>query len=100
MPDGGLPELSRRLAERARQRREARYAAGVVLSWRDWWRHVAGDPTLGPLLSERERLFGGGHSAETDAPVGWHLEALRKAGYAEVGTVWRGGPDAAVAAVR
>ena len=100
MPDEGLPELSRRLGERARQRREARYAAGVVLSWRDWWQHVKADPTLGPLMAEREKLFGGAHSSETDEPVGWHLEALRAAGFAEVGLVWRGAADAAVAAVK
>ncbi|WP_327000226.1 hypothetical protein OHA72_34495 [Dactylosporangium sp. NBC_01737] len=41
-----------------------------------------------------------GHAAEWLLAIAWHLDALRGAGFAEVGTVWRGGPDAAVAAVR
>lgn len=42
---------------------------------------------------------GGEHSAEWTPPVGWHLDALRSAGFAEAGLLWRGGTDAAVAAV-
>ena len=37
MPDDTLPELTKRLMDRARDRRDARYAAGSVLSWSDWW---------------------------------------------------------------
>jgi SAM-dependent methyltransferase len=100
MPDDGLPGLGERLGDLARERREARYAAGVVLSWEAWWDHVAKDPTLGPLVEERRTVFAGRHSAEFLPTLGWHLEALRAAGFAEVGLVWRGARDAAVAAVR
>ncbi|BCB77258.1 class I SAM-dependent methyltransferase [Phytohabitans flavus] len=99
MPDDGLPGLSDLLGERADALRHARYAAGAVLSWADWWDRVAADPALGPLVIERKRLFTGEHSAEWTPPVSWHLDALRAAGYAEVGLVWRGARDAAVAAV-
>jgi SAM-dependent methyltransferase len=100
MPDDGLPGLSERLAARAQVRREARYAAGAVLSWPGWWEQVAADPTLGPLLTQRRELFDGDHSREWQPPVSWHHDALRSAGYAEVGLVWRGANDAAIAAVR
>jgi SAM-dependent methyltransferase len=100
MPDDGLPGLSERLGDLARERREARYAAGVVLSWEAWWDHVAKDPTLGPLVEQRRTVFAGRHSAEFLPAVGWHLDALRAAGFAEVGLVWRGAQDAAVAALR
>jgi len=99
MPDDGLPELTGRLAARAEARQQARYAAGATMSWRQWWEHVAADPTLGPLVAERKRLFAD-HVTDWNPPVSWHLNALREAGYREVGLVWRGTRDAAVAALR
>lgn len=101
MPDDGLPGLTKRLAARAEARQAARYAAGAAMSWTGWWEHVSADPTLGPLLAERDKVFGSrrGH-AEWLPPVSWHLETLRAAGYTEVGIAWRGGTDAAVTAVR
>ncbi|MEV4512329.1 class I SAM-dependent methyltransferase [Dactylosporangium sp. NPDC049525] len=100
MPDDTLPELTARLTARADRQRDARYAAGAVLSWRNWWDHVDADPALAPLVTRRRDLYPDGHTAEWLPPVSWHLEALRGAGFGEVGTIWRGGADAAVAAVR
>src|SRR5690349_18903229 len=56
MPDDGLPGLTERLVARADATRDARYAAGAVLSWRDWWDRLAGDPALGPPLEERRAV--------------------------------------------
>jgi ubiquinone/menaquinone biosynthesis C-methylase UbiE len=100
MPDDGLPGLSERLTARAQARREARYVAGAVLSWPGWWENVAADPTLGPLVAQRRKVFDGDHSREWHPAVSWHHDALRSAGYAEVGLVWRGAGDAAMAAIR
>jgi trans-aconitate methyltransferase len=100
MPDDGLPELSKRLDELARERREARYAAGAVLSWEAWWDHVARDPELGPLVERRRAVFADRDHTEWNPPASWHVSALREAGYAEVGTLWRGASDAAVVAIR
>jgi SAM-dependent methyltransferase len=100
MVDGGLPDLTARLSDRARARREARWAAGAVLSWEGWWEHAAADPALGPLVAERRAVFADRDHTESDPPVSWHLDALRAAGYAEVGLVWRRASDAAFAAVR
>jgi trans-aconitate methyltransferase len=98
--DDGLCDLTGRLGDWARERREARYHAGAVLSWDAWWDRVAADAALGPLVERRRAVFGHRHSAESDPPLSWHLGALRAAGYAEVGLVWRGGTDAAVVGVR
>jgi SAM-dependent methyltransferase len=100
MPDDGLPGLNALLAARTEARRQARYAAGVVLSWRHWWDHVAADPTLGRLVAERKRLLDEHGVTDWNPPVSWHLNALRAAGYRETGLVWRGTMDAAVAALR
>jgi trans-aconitate methyltransferase len=100
MPDDGLPQLTKRLLDRARDRRSARYAAGAALSWTEWWDRAAADPALRPLVAQRHAIYPTGHSPEWNPPVSWHLAALTAAGFAEVGTVWRGGTDAAVAGVR
>jgi SAM-dependent methyltransferase len=100
MPDDGLPGLSQKMGDRERARREARYAAGAVLSWPAWWDHVAKDPTLGPLMERRRKVFADRHGDESTPPVSWHLDALRRAGYVEVGLIWRGARDAAVTGVR
>jgi trans-aconitate methyltransferase len=101
MPDDGLPELGKLLTERARTVREARYATGAALSWRMWWDLVRQDATLAPLLERRDQVFAAnGAHGDWTPPVSWHLDALRQAGFGEVGQVWRGGRDAVVAAVR
>jgi SAM-dependent methyltransferase len=100
MPDDGLPRLTAQLGERERRTREALWAAGAALSWDEWWERVAADATLGALLPRRAAVFAQRHPAEFTPPLSWHVQALRAAGFAEVGTVWRGGRDAAVAAVR
>lgn len=100
MPDEGLPGLTKQLLDRADARREARYATGAALSWRDWWTRVAADPRLAPLYAERERIYPTAHgSAEWTPPAGWHLTALRAAGFTETGLLWRGGADATVAGI-
>jgi SAM-dependent methyltransferase len=100
MPDDGLPGLTTRLGDVFRARRQARYAAGAVLSWQAWWDHVAADPVLGPLVEARRKVFADPHATEWTPPLSWHLDALRAAGFTETGLVWRGARDAAVAAVR
>ena len=100
MPDAAVPALTKRLIARADARRSARHAAGAALSWQEWWQRVTADPVLAPLVAQRQKIYPTGHSAEWHPPSAWHLEALRAAGFTEAGTIWRGGPDAAVAGVR
>ncbi|WP_433063814.1 class I SAM-dependent methyltransferase [Dactylosporangium sp. CS-033363] len=100
MPDGNLPTLTKNLLAAEEATRNARYAAGAALSWSRWWEHVATVPELADPVARRHEIYPSGHAAEHTPPVAWHLEALRAAGYAEAGILWRGGPDAAVAGVR
>jgi SAM-dependent methyltransferase len=101
MPDEGLPGLTKRLLAAEDARREARYASGAALSWRDWWVRVAADPRLAPLYARRQEIYPAEHgSAEWTPPAGWHLDALRAAGFTETGLLWRGATDATVVAVR
>ncbi|MEV4135890.1 class I SAM-dependent methyltransferase [Dactylosporangium sp. NPDC049742] len=100
MPDPQLPGLTKQLVASADARRDARYAAGAAPTWSAWWDLAAADPVLGPLTADRAVIHPKGASAEFLPPVSWHLDALRDAGFTESGTLWRGGPDAAVAAVR
>lgn len=99
MPDDGLPTVSAALAEQDRSRRVAATAGGVA-DWDAWWEQARNDDALRELVAERDRRFGGSH-AETFAPTArWHVDALRAAGFDEVGLIWRGAIDAAVAARR
>jgi len=100
MPDPLLPGLTKRLLARADACRVARYASGAAPTWPGWWERAAADPVLGPLVEAREAIHPKGRSAEFLPPVAWHLDALRDAGFTEAGTLWRGGPDAAVAAIK
>ncbi|MFE9689226.1 class I SAM-dependent methyltransferase [Micromonospora sp. NPDC005806] len=100
MPDDALPTLTTRLSDRARQRRAARHQAGAALSWEGWWAQAAADPVLAPLVDKRQQIYPTGHSPEWTPPAGWHLDALRAAGFTEAGVLWRNGSDAAVAALR
>jgi ubiquinone/menaquinone biosynthesis C-methylase UbiE len=98
--DDGVPVLSKRLSAWAKAHREARWVAGAALSWDGWWERVATHPGLGQLMAERAQIFPDDHREVAAPPVSWHIKTLRNAGFAEVGLVWRGGVDAAVAAVR
>jgi SAM-dependent methyltransferase len=96
MPDPGLPSLNAVLGNHDRQRREAWYAAGAVVTWEQWWANVDKDPVLGPLKVERDAIFSIHHDLDWNPDMSWHLAALRDGGFAETGLVWRGGLDAAV----
>jgi SAM-dependent methyltransferase len=101
MPEESLPALSERLRTYARSRRDARYAAGAATSWSDWWARAAADDYLAPRAVERERIYPSAeHDQEWTPPAAWHVGALRAAGFAEAGVLWRGGTDAAVVGVR
>ena len=101
MPEESLPGLSEALREHARERREARYAAGSATSWPDWWARAAEDEFLAPKMAERQRIYPAErHAQEWTPPALWHVDALRVAGYTEAGVLWRGGTDAAVVGVR
>jgi hypothetical protein len=69
--------------------------------WNDWWENAAQDPALRAASEERRAVFPTNYpSEEFSPPADWHIAALRDAGFAEAGVVWRSGTGAVVAAVR
>lgn len=101
MEEESLPELSGKLRDHGRAERESRYATGAATTWPQWWALVAADEQLAPKAAERERIYPSDrHGHAWTPPASWHIEALRTAGFREAGIIWRGGTDAAVAALR
>jgi SAM-dependent methyltransferase len=100
MPLAELPRLGAALGEVDRARRAGGQIDGLS-SWDAWWEKVAADPLLRDALSERGTVFEASYPVEEfSPPANWHVAALREAGFAEAGVVWRSGPGAIVAAVR
>lgn len=99
MPDDGLPDLMAELARWNEERSAKYFAEGRAHSWEGWWEQARSAPELADAVARRDALFGGGHG-EFMPPVGVHLDALRAAGFAQVGVIWRGLADAAFAAIR
>jgi len=100
MPLVDLPRLGAGLAEVERQRRTRAQADGRA-GWDAWWEEAARDPALRFATAQRREVFGSNYpSEEFSPPADWHIAALREAGFAEAGVVWRSGTGAVVAAVR
>ncbi|ASW54334.1 methyltransferase domain-containing protein [Plantactinospora sp. KBS50] len=92
IPDDGAAALMRALTP-------APDLAAAELAWTGWWDGLAAVTALRPLLSARAAVFRDRPPAEFTAPVSWHAAAARRAGFRQVGVVWRCGAHAAVAAV-
>jgi trans-aconitate methyltransferase len=78
MPDNGRPEL-----------------ADDGHHWQEWWREVAADQTLGPLMAARRPV----PSEDRYPPVSAHLTMLKTAGFDEACVLWRRDDQAAVMGV-
>ncbi len=64
--------------------------AGGVDTWDEWWQAVEDAELYADALARRERVWGAElHEAPPKVTLGFHLEALRSAGFAETGTVWQ-----------
>ena len=78
-----------------------RFPDGHDEKWQDWWDAAAADPDLGPLAAERARLFPtASHGSEESVFLRTHVDALRAAGFTEVGTLWQRGDNRLLCAVR
>lgn len=63
-------------------------------TWSGWWAAVRSDPELAGLVARRDRR--GIESEHHGSPAGLlatHVEALRKAGFTEIGTLWQLGDN-------
>jgi SAM-dependent methyltransferase len=88
-----LVELSRALERRQQQR----YAssgpqAAAAETWSGWWAAVAADPALAGLSAERDtRRVSSEHGESAADRLSVQADALRAAGFTEVGTLWQRG---------
>jgi SAM-dependent methyltransferase len=92
-----LAKLDRALLEREDSRR---FPQGHAESWQGWWEAVAADPRLSVYAAERDRRrVESGHHASESNQLAVHVEALKAAGFAEIGTLWQRGENRLLCAV-
>lgn len=97
--DGG--GALQRIAESVRERNAtAAFGSDPASGWSGWWQTAAAEPELAPLVAERERRFADHPRDHAEPSIGFHLEALRAAGFATVDVVWQQHDDRVVAAIR
>ncbi|GAA3824637.1 class I SAM-dependent methyltransferase [Sphaerisporangium flaviroseum] len=93
-----LAKLEQVIHDRATRRR---FADGMPEDWRQWWDAVAADPVLSGLRDERERRAAAAdHHGSESGELSTHVNALRGAGFTEIGTLWQNGNNRLLAAVR
>jgi len=93
-----LARLGRALIEREERRRAP---DGRGESWAGWWEAVKADPVLADLVAERSRrTVESEHHGSPSGRLAVHVDALRAAGFAEVGTLWQRGDNRLLCAVR
>jgi SAM-dependent methyltransferase len=82
-----LARLGRALIEQAEQRHPA---GDDAETWSGWWDAVAEDPALTELLAQRQRLaLDTEHHGSPAGLLRTHVDALRAAGFTEIGTLWQ-----------
>jgi SAM-dependent methyltransferase len=72
--------------------------------WQKWWHALesaaADDAELAAAFAERSRRNAGHPDATVTPPLADHVDALRRAGLTDVGTVWQYGDDRVLVALR
>ncbi len=93
--DGKESPTLARLDLALRQREDLRrFPGGHPENWHDWWDAAAADPALAGHVAERDRRrVEAGHHVTESTQLATHVEALRAAGFAEVGTLWQRGDN-------
>ena len=92
-----LARLDRELRLREDKRR---FPGGHPENWHDWWDAATADPVLAGHVAERgRRRVEAGHHESESTLLATHVEALRAAGFAEVGTLWQRGDNRVLCAV-
>jgi len=92
-----LARLGRSLNEREERRRAP---GGRSETWDSWWDGVRADPALAGLVAERQRrALDAEHHGSPSGRLSVHVDALRVAGFAEVGILWQRGDNRLLCAV-
>ncbi|MBW0101937.1 class I SAM-dependent methyltransferase [Pseudonocardia sp. KRD-291] len=81
------PMLRSLSAEHDRRWQRTHFAAGAQ-SWDQWWADAEQLPDLAERMADRRDRFAD-RPPQPDAPLHFHLSALRTAGFAEAATVWQ-----------
>ena len=93
-----LARLGQALIEREEQRR---FPGGLPESWAGWWEAIKEDPALaGPLAEREQRRLSEDHHGSESVWLATHVDGLRAAGFAEIGTIWQRGENRILAASR
>lgn len=96
--DPTLVRLGKALIEREERRRTP---DGHPEDWSAWWAAAQVAPELADLVAERERrLTHSDHHGSPSGRLATHVDALRAAGFAEIGTLWQRGDNRLLCAVR
>jgi SAM-dependent methyltransferase len=80
--------------------RDERMPAPPGEDWEGWWAALAREPELAEAFAERARRRHEHPSADESSRYRTHRDALRAAGFAEVGTVWQQATDHVLVALR
>ena len=92
-----LARLGQALIEREEQRR---FPGGLPESWTGWWDGIKADPALAVPVAEREqRRLSEDHHGSESVQLATHVDGLRAAGFAEIGTLWQRGENRILAGV-
>jgi SAM-dependent methyltransferase len=95
--DPVLARLEQQMREHADRRA---FPDGHDESWRGWWDAVTADPALaGPAAERDRRRYSADHHRSESTLLRTHVDALRAAGFAEVGTLWQHGNSRLLCAV-
>lgn len=93
------PSFRRIASEDDADQQETHFAAGVD-TWEDWWAKATACARYAEAAAARETVWEGKNNPTPKVTLGYHLETLRSAGFAETGTIWQYLDDVVVCAIR
>jgi len=82
------PTLDRLAEKERRQQHGGKSLRKEWTAWEAWWKNAEKIPALRPQFEERERRSAE-HPRTGEVTLDVHLDALRRAGFREVGVIWQ-----------